>query len=480
MTTNRTRIDAGMIVAFQSGAHRILKGGCVVIEGQDIVHVGKSYTGEVDEVVEASSKLVTPGFINVHTHLSESPLDKSFVEDVGRRAFYNSKLPDLLPGKLQAMDEEAARACIDYSLVELLRTGTTTVMELGGMGDEVAEAVERVGLRAYIADGYRSGHWYTDDGYNVKYTWEERAGEEGFARALALVARLEGRAEGRVQGFLSPMQVDTCTPELLQASREASDRLELPLALHVSQSVFEFDEMVRRHGLTPLEWLEQIGFLSERCILGHAIIPAGHSYKPFPGDDLAIMARYGVSVAHCPWVFARSGIMLESFSAYQDAGINLCLGTDTAPQSMIEALRWAGMLGKISQRQATRATAADVFNAATLNAAKALGRDDLGRVAPGAKADLLFWSAESLFMTPLRDPIRNLAFSAQAEDLLDVMVDGRWVMRERNMLHADERQVTARLQAAGERMWQRLGPGDWAKRPVDEMSPPSFDAFEDL
>lgn len=460
------------------GEHRILEGGCLVTEGNTIHYVGKRFSEPVDEVIDATDCLVTPGLINVHTHLFESPLDKTLVEDIGRREFANSKLVDVLPGKARAMDEAAERACVDFSMLELIRTGTTTVMEIGFVGAYTAEAAERAGLRAYIADGYRSGRWTTDDGRSVRYVWDEAAGWEGLERAVALIEQLGGRAGGRIQGFLSPMQVDTCTAELLVKSRELSDALGVPLALHASQAVFEFDEMLRRHGRTPVEWLEEIGFLGERCILGHAILPAGHSWVQCAGDDLSILARHGVSVAHCAWVFARSGIVMESFPKYQDAGINLCLGADSAPQSMIEAMRWAAILGKVAHRQAARATAADVFNAATLNAAKALQRPDLGRLEAGAKADLLVWDLTGLGFTPCRDPIRALVYSAQAEDLKAVMIDGAWVMQEGRVLTVDEAAVTARLREAAARVWSRFGPGDWAERTVDELSPPSFAPFE--
>jgi 5-methylthioadenosine/S-adenosylhomocysteine deaminase len=136
------------------------------------------------------------------------------------------------------------------------------------------------------------------------------------------------------------------------------------------------------------------------------------------------------------------------------------------------------VMGKTMSRQTEKSTAADVFNAATLNAAKMLHRDDLGRIAAGAKADLLFWDATSLFMAPLRDAIKNIVFNAQAEDLKDVMIDGRWVMQDGKVLNLDEREASRKLQYAGERMWAEMGPGDWAGRGADELSPQSFRAFE--
>ncbi|HLI51673.1 MAG TPA: chlorohydrolase family protein [Thermomicrobiaceae bacterium] len=477
-TEKRTRIDAGIVVAYQDGEHRILPGGVIVVEGNSIVHVGRSYDGPVDETIDARNMLVTPGMINTHTHLSESPLDKSFVEDVGKRQFSYSGLSEMLPARSAGIDFEGRRASVDYSMAELIRTGTTTVMEIGGIGDYVAEAAEKAGLRAYIANGYRSGRWLTRDGNKMEYSWDEEAGLAGFQRALEFIERVDGRANGRIKGFLSPSQVDTCTEELLRLSREASDRLRVPLALHVSQSVFEFDAIVQRHGLSPIEWLESIDFLSEWCILGHAILIAGNSWVQFAGDDLAILARTRASVAHNVWVFARRGIAMESFPRYLAAGVNMCLGTDTAPQSMIESLRWTAVIGKIMARQTDRATAADVFNAATLNAAKMLHRDDLGRISPGAKADLLFWRMDTLFMAPLRDPIKNLVYSATPEDLAHVMIDGSFVQRDGRVLTLDEAAVVKALQPAADRMWLQIPEGDWAHRSADEMSPPTYQRYQ--
>ncbi len=471
------RINARMIVAYQEGEHRLLEDGCVVVEGNEIIHVGPDWDGAADIVIDAGDRVVTPGLINTHSHLAGSPLDKSFIEDVGKRQWSMSGLVEMLPARGAAMDAEAAEACVDYSMAELLRTGTTTVMEIGGIGDYVAEAADKAGLRAYIANGYRSGRWLTRDGKRVEYEWDEEAGDEGFDAAVKFIERIDGSANGRIKGFLSPAQIDTCTEALLVKSRQASDAMRVPLALHVSQSVFEFDAMTQRHGMTPVEWLDSIGFLSEWNILGHVIIIAGSSWAQYSGDDLTMLAESGASVAHCVWVFARRGIAMESFPGYLRRGVNMTLGTDTNPQSMIEALRWTSVIGKIIDRNTETVTGLDVFNAATLNAARMLHRDDLGRISPGAKADMLFWDVGAMFMAPLRDPIRNLVYNATPEDLKEVMIDGNWVVRDGAVLNVDERAVSQNLQFAGERMWAEMGDGDWAKRGVDELSPQLLKPF---
>ncbi len=473
----RRLLKASDIIAFQDGEHRHLADGVVLLEDNAVAFVGRSFDGAVDEVIDLGSAIITPGFVNTHSHLAGSPLDKSFIEDRGSRQFYLSGLFEYLPVRSAAQDREASLSCLRYSMAELIRTGTTTVMELGSLGDEAVSIAGEAGMRLYAGQMYRSGAWYSDDGLQVKYSWDEEAGLRAMDEAVAFVERVNGAHNDRIRGFLTPSQIDTCTEDLLRRSRDAATSLGVPLALHTSQSVNEFQEMIRRHGLTPIEWLEQIGFLGPDVILGHAIVVGGTSWANYHADDIGILADTGTNVAHCVWVFARRGIAMESFHRYRERGVSMTLGTDTSPQSMLESMRWAAVVSKIIDRRTEIATARDVFDVATLGGAQALGRDDLGRVAPGAKADLLVWKADSLFMTPMRDPVKNIVYSAQAEDLQHVFIDGEQVMRDGTVLTVDESAVSNELQEAAERMWARMGEVDRLERPVDVLSPQTFAPF---
>ena len=474
----RRVLKASHIIAYQDGGHRHLRDGVVVIENDRIAHVGKTFEGDADEIVELPGRIVTPGLINTHAHVTESPIDKSFVEDRGTRQFYLSGLFEFLPPRSQAMSEAARHACIRFSMAELIRTGTTTILELGGHGDAVVDAAAGCGLRAYVAESYRSGRWYTDDGRTVKYQWFDDDGRAAFDKAVAFVEKVNGRDNGRIHGYLAPSQVDTVSEALLRRSRAAASEMRVPLALHTSQSVPEFQEMTRRHGMTPIEWLREIGFLGPDVILGHAIIVGGGSWANYQADDVGILADTATNVAHAVWVFARRGIAMESFARYLARGVNMTIATDTAPQSMIEAMRFTAVVSKIVDRQTEVATAADVFNAATLGGAKALARDDLGRIAAGAKADLIVWDAETLSMAPVRDPIRNIVYAAQASDIESVLVDGRFIMKNGVVPGVDERALARELQSGGEAMWRDIHKGDWKGRSIDELSPQSFPAFK--
>ena len=114
--SKRIRIDAKMIIAYQAGEHRLLENGCIVIEDNKIIHVGRDFDGPVDEHLDAKNRIITPGFINTHTHLAGSPLDKSFIEDIGSRQFYLSGLPVMLKARAGAMGQAEREACVDYSM----------------------------------------------------------------------------------------------------------------------------------------------------------------------------------------------------------------------------------------------------------------------------------------------------------------------------------------------------------------------------
>ncbi len=473
-TLRRTLIRAGFVIAFDGRGHRLLRDGVVVIEGDRILHVGPRFDGAVDDTVDARDRVVTPGLISTHAHLAGSPLDRSFIEDRGSPQFWYSGLFEMLPVRSGAQDEEASRACVDFSMAELLRGGVTTVMEIGGLGDYVIERAAHYGLRVYMGLTFRSGAWLTRDGRRVVWEWNEEQGRQGLRRAVELHQRWDGAHGDLVRCFFAPAQIDTCTPELLQDAKRHADETGRPYQVHASQSVVEFNEMLSRHAKTPVAWMHGLGLLGPNTILGHAIIIGGSSWTNYPAGDLGLMGDAGCSVAHAVWVFARRGVAMESFARYRAAGVNMSLGTDTNPQSVIEAMRWAAVVSKLMERHTEATTASHVFDAATLGGARALGRDDLGRIAPGAKADLVLWKARSWRMTPLRDPVKNIVFNASDEDVDRVYVNGRLVVDGGRVLAADEGKILRDLQAAGERMWPRMATFDWAGRGADELSPHTY------
>jgi 5-methylthioadenosine/S-adenosylhomocysteine deaminase len=472
-----TLIRAAQVIAYQAGVgHTLLAPGAVVVRGERVAWVGPPEAAPpCAETVDVGHTLLTPGFVNAHAHVT-TPVTRSFREDYRNRAFYMSGLYEMLPLSW-AMTPDDAAVSAEATFVELLRGGSTTVVVLGtGIPERVAEIAARLGIRAYLAPGYRSADWrVAPSGSEVVYTHDEARGERELARSVAFVREAAGTYGGLVQGFLGPLQVDTCSPALLRRTRAEADRLGAVVQTHAAQSLQEFQEIGRRHGRTPIEALHDAGLCGPDVSVAHAIFRAGHSWTATPeGDDLALLAASGTSVAHCPMVFARSGVMLESLPRYLRAGVRVALGTDTMPQDLLGEMRLAAVLGKIAERDGGAASAAEVFRAATLGGADLLGRADLGRIAPGAQADLLFFDLARVTLTPCRDPLRTLVYSASPADLSRVMVAGRTVVEQGRVVGSDEAAVAAALDAVCARLWAALPGLDWAGRDADALSPPSL------
>ncbi len=273
--------------------------------------------------------------------------------------------------------------------------------------------------------------------------------------------------------MLFPYQVDTCSPELLRATRQAADQLGVGIQIHAGQNLLEFQEILRRYGKTPVEFLAEVGLLGPDAILGHCIISIAHRLAALPGGrGLESLARTGTSVAHCPLVFARRGNALESFHRYRAAGVNVGLGTDTYPRDPVSEMRWASLVCKIVEHDFTVATAGEVLTAATLGGARALGRDDLGRLCPGAKADIVVVDLRKIRIGPYRNPVKALVNCATADDVEHVIVDGRPVVEGGRVLGVNEGELLREAQAEAERLWASVPEWHWQGLAADQLSPP--------
>jgi len=481
MNEKKTRINATHIIAFDGEKHRYLKDGEVVFRGEEIVYVGKHYSGDVDHTIDATGQVVSPGFINTHIHMSVSVLDRSFVEMGGPPELGYDTLIDYLMPRQPLITPEMISLCIEYSLAEVLRSGATTCVELGDDVDDLLRLVPQYGNRIYFGPMYGSSFWHSSDGRQVEYQWLEDGGMGRMEQVARMIEESDGAADGLLRGLLSPAQADTSTEELLHKTQEWAAKLDVPVTIHTCQAEWEVTNMMSRHGKTPIAWLQDIGFLKENVILGHALYLSGTRWIDLPAGDVEIIAETGASVAHAPWVFGRDGIGLDSFHKYQSAGINMTLGTDTCPQNMIQAMRLASTYSKTMEGgNPHTTTGADVFNAATLGGAKALGREDLGRLAPGTKADIVIFSGDTMNMVPLRDPVNNIVFSAEMEDVETVIVNGRTVLEDGQVLGAGDRvkEINRKIQEIAEEIWSKIHTVDREGRSIDQLSPLSFEPWE--
>ena len=490
----RTLVRGGWVVGFAEGTHTLIPEGIVVYEDDRIAHVGRRFDGRAEVEIDARGKLVCPGFIDTHVH-SGHRASHRLITDAGRPDFFGQPFLDISvpregrrvggdPRYARPTDADADagnRLLATFTIAEMLRNGITTFMEFGSqlrVQEALLGEVERLGLRAYLGAGYDSGRWVGDEKGRLKRVVDEAAGVKEFESAMAFIRKVDGSVNDRVRGLLAPREVETCTLDLLRATRRAADELRLPIVTHAAYNVIEFYEIVREHRMTPVELMESVGLLGRDLTVGHGNLIADNGFMSYSGGrDLELMGRHGVTVSHCPVNIARRARSLDSWQKYRAAGVNLALGSDTYPRDLIMQMRVASYFGKVMSHNLLSASAAEVFEAATLGGARALGRDDLGRLAPGAKADIVVIDLEtrdSLRFGPVRDPIKALVECGIGDDVITVIVDGIVRMRDRVIPGVDLAAVRREAQAAGEGVWQRVQEWDPLGRTAEQISPWSF------
>ena len=457
-----------------AGRHVYRRGVDVAFEGSVLTHVGPGYTGRADRTLDGRNRLVMPGLVDIHSHPGHEPAYRGIREEHGVANMYMSGLFERSQA-YGAADAATRAASTEFACCELLRSGVTSVLDIGPAWEGWPELMAKSGLRAFLAPGFASARWKLENDFELKYDWDEPAGRRRFEAALALIDGLAKHPGGRLSGVVAPMQIDTCSAELLREAYAAAAERGVPFTVHIAQGVSEVLEVIRRSGVTPIQWAAQLGILGPSTILGHAIFIDTHSWVCWwTRKDLELIAGHGCSVAHCPTPFARYGHMLESFGEYLRAGVNMGIGTDTSPHNLLEEMRTASSLARIAARDIHSVSLADLLHAATVGGAKALLREDLGRLAPGCKADLALVDLACPEMMPARDPLRSLVFHAAERAVRDVFVDGIQVVAEGRVLTLDQAGAAARLAEAQARMMAAVPGRDYRGRSADEITPLSL------
>jgi 5-methylthioadenosine/S-adenosylhomocysteine deaminase len=476
----RTKIQGGWVVGFDGQGHRLLRDGVVVLEGDRIVHVGASFEGEVDSTIDARGKrLVAPGLVNTHAHAGSGAGFK-LISDAGRRdlfgaGYLNYSVPGM--GKRITAREDPALGARQY-VVELLRSGTTTAVEAGTspeVAEEVVKAAGELGLRVYVGPPVAAGSYFYDADGLLQWDMDEAHGLAALEAAETFIRRHDGSYTGRVRGALTLLQVDTATGGLLRAARRLSDALGVIRQCHVAQHLVEARRVLSTTGKSSIELLDQYEFLGPGALLAHCIFTSAHPWVADPdGRDLEIVARSGAAVAHSPHLYARRGMPMISFARFRRAGVLVSIGTDNRPFDMIAEMRLASYFGKVLEGSVLAAAAQEVFTAATLDGARALDRDDLGRLTPGAKADVVIFNLDRPRFGVVRDPIRSLIECGIGDDVETVVVDGQVVVQNGRVPGVDERELIERMQAEAEEYWTQFPEWDYAGRFADEVFPPSL------
>jgi len=416
----------GTVVTVDAG-RRVIAHGAVAVDGGRIVAVGTE--AEVDgrfrarEVLDAAGGIVMPGLVNAHTHAA-MVLFRGVADDLKLMEWLQRYI---FPAEKINVTAEFVRAGTRLAALEMIRSGTTTFVDMYYFEDQVAEVCKEAGLRGVLGSSL------------IEFPAPD---SKTIPDALAYAERFLKRwaNDPLVVPAVAPHSTYLATPETLKAARALADRYRAPILIHLSESSDEQSQVRERYGRTPTEHLRQLGIL-RRGVLG------AHGIWLTPSDR-AILKEAGAGVAHCP----QSNMKLASGTApVRDMlaeGLRLGLGTDGAASNndldMFEEMLTAALLAKHASGDPTVAPAPAVLEMATLGGARALGMEDrIGSLEPGKRADLVVVGLDEPRLHPLYDPVSHLVYVAKGADVRHVIVEGRVIMRDRRVLTLDEKAVVA-------------------------------------
>jgi 5-methylthioadenosine/S-adenosylhomocysteine deaminase len=408
-------------------SRRVIAHGAVAVDGSRIAAVGTE--AEVDaqfrgkEVLDAAGGIVMPGLVNAHTHAA-MVLFRGVADDLKLMEWLQKYI---FPAEKINVTAEFVRAGTRLAALEMIRSGTTTFVDMYYFEDQVAEACKEAGLRGVLGSSL------------IEFPAPD---SKTIPDALAYAERFLKRwgNDPLVVPAVAPHSTYLAAPETLKAARALADRYRAPILIHLSESSDEQAQVKERYGRTPTEHLQQLGIL-RRGVLG------AHGIWLTPSDR-AILKEAGVGVAHCP----QSNMKLASGTApvreMLAEGMRLGLGTDGAASNndldMFEEMLTAAFLAKHASGDPTVAPAPAVLEMATLGGARALGMEDrIGSLEPGKRADLVVVGLDEPRMHPLYDPVSHLVYVAKGADVRHVVVEGRVIMRDRRVLTLDEKAVVA-------------------------------------
>jgi len=491
----KTKLKGRYIVGYNGTDHVLLKDAEVVYEGVSIIYVGKEYKESVDETIDCGNSVISPGFIDLNA-LGDIDHDILHVEadkEKSKNLLWSENYMKNGPKEVMTEEEEAFKSL--YAYTQLLLNGITTAMPITSVFykkwaetyDELAAAAHHagnLGLRIYLGPSYQSGMRVVQPDGTIDLVWDEEEGRKGLKRAVKFIEEFDGAYDGLVRGMLAPERIECQTEESLKQTKAYSDALEVPIKLHAAQGSFEYHTIIEKHGVTPIQYLKDLGFLGPKTGIPHANFIAGYSEtEAGEGDDIKILNETDTTVIHCPVIMGRRGSGLESFAKYKRAEVNIAIGTDTFPPDIFQNIRAGSMISRFHEKELEDSTFADFFRAATLGGAKFLGRDDLGRLAVGAKADIIVIDLDNYHMGLSDDPIRTMIMNGSGRDVKLSIINGRIVMEDRKIpnINLEELQLTG--QSYFNKMKSAYCERDFQKLKEHELFKSSFpfvDFIEDV
>jgi 5-methylthioadenosine/S-adenosylhomocysteine deaminase len=425
-------IITGGIVVTVDPNRRVLNPGAIAIEGTDIVavdtpgNIAREFEGR--QTMTVPGQIVMPGLINTHTHAA-MVMFRGLADDLALMEWLQKYI---FPAEAKTVSPAFVRTGTRLATLEMIQSGTTAYADMYYFEEEVAKATKEAGMRGVLGQTI------------IKFPVPDaKTPADALARARTFIEQWKN--DPLIVPAIAPHSPYTLEPDTLKEASALARELEVPMIIHLAETRDEVEIIRKRCQCSPTAFLESLGVLGPNVLAAHGVWVSP--------DDIALLKKHGVGVAHNP----ESNMKLASGTApvvrYLAAGVPVGLGTDGAASSndldMFEVMRFAALLHKLENNDPKVTPAPVVLEMATRMGAQILGLDkQIGSLAAGKRADLITLGLNGARETPMFDPVSHIVYVAHGDDVRSVMVNGKFLMRDRKMLTLDESRIISDARSA--------------------------------
>lgn len=446
-----------MVVTIDSDL-RVFQNGAIVIEGDKIKAIGHAddilhHFSAVPHhsILNLNGGILLPGFVNTHVHTSQQ-LARGIADDVDLITWLHHRI---WPYESNMTHHDSYLSTLLCG-IELIHSGVTCFAEAGGHHvSGMATAVEQLGLRACLTQSIM------DSGEGLPPSWSTHTTDQCIQSQKELYEKHHGTADGRIRIWLGIRQIMNSTDRLLIQTRDLARELNTGIHMHVAEIPYENQVVVdtRKVDHGTVTYLEMIKFLQSNLLAAHSVW--------VNDNEISYLSEAGVKVSHCPAAAMRM-LGFAPIKKMIDAGICVSLGTDGAPSnnrmSIIDEMYLASLINKGREVFTTGTTdptalpAEQVLRMATIDGAKTvLWENEIGSLEVGKKADIIVIDPSSWTMVPIHDCISSLVYCMRTENIVSVICNGKWIMKDKKILTVDEEEVIKQANQASKELLKRAG-----------------------
>lgn len=438
-------IKNGYVISMNKN-REIFKNGSVLIEDDKIKAVGKVEPSLVNadaEIYDTQGKIILPGLVNTHVHLSQQ-LGRGVADDVVLLTWLRERV---WPYESSFNYEDSlisSTACC----VELIKTGVTTFLEAGGQYvDAMAEAVEKCGLRACLSKSTM------DEGEGLPKAWQKTTQEElDFQEEL--FKKYNDTADGRIKIWFGLRTIFNNSDELIKGTKTLADKYNTGIHMHVLEVKEEMDYTRATRGETTVEHMNRLGALGPNLVAAHTVW--------LTEREIDLFRLYDVKVSHNPGAAMKVVLGFAKIPEMLEKGIAVSIGTDGAPSNnrmdMMRDMYLTSLIHKGRTLNPKTVSAEQVLEMATINGARcALMEKEIGSLEVGKKADLIILNPDTIHSLPVIDPVANIVYAMSSENVESNMCNGKWLMKNREILFLDEKDLLEKVKIQNKKVMDKAG-----------------------